>query len=711
MKYKAIEKLQPIIQKKSNQSLQIIDRILIINIFVRDKVLLGKYCIDAETGEYEYLNMDLSDPENPKPALWEQRKLNAALQGTRTQECYLWNCEGLELTKEETGKALEVLQWKGSKNYTLDERIEHMEYTYCYERREKSEISRKGSGNALMDKVPDIPDGMWNWIRQQAAPENYCMRIKGTNKWSCTACGKEFEEKKIKSKNGEKKIRNNDLCLCPKCGAELKMQRFKKSIVKWTGAILLQRIDEKQSVERQFDVQITWEPGEKTSVEPNEAIRVILYNVPGARKHREKVYYMQDARIEGRYEGYCGGRYFDEGNIFNRRSPAGYLWPEGIEEALKGTYYAPCTRLLTQMAAGGAKAYYNWILCAYNMPDVLRLIEYLYKGRFYKLLLEESQMIWPGRQYYGHLDIYKSRIEEIFGIEDRQKINRIRDEDGDLRMVYWMRWSEKTGKKVSREAIQWAEKNNIDPEDIDFIEDRMGPEQIMHYVSRQQAESYKRKSATVILQQWSDYLSTCEKLHKHMNDEMVYRPRELRRRHKEVVEEYNANITEIEAQEMSNLYPGVEEALEEIRNRYEYADDKYMIIVPKRVIDIQNEGRALHHCVGSSQRYFDRIAQHETYICFLRHKEDPETPYYTIEVEPGGTIRQHRSMNDEEPNIDEIRGFLRDWQTVIRKRMSDEDKKREKESKRKREENIKQLEADRNTRVLQGLAEDFMEAV
>lgn len=98
------------------------------------------------------------------------------------------------------------------------------------------------------------------------------------------------------------------------------------------------------------------------------------------------------------------------------------------------------------------------------------------------------------------------------------------------------------------------------------------------------------------------------------------------------------------------------------------------------------------------------------YICFLRRREAPGIPFYTIEVEPGGTIRQHRSYYDEEPGIEEIRVFLKSWQKAIRKRLTEEDKKLAKISKIKREANIAELEEKKNIRVLQGLAEDFLEA-
>lgn len=93
---------------------------------------------------------------------------------------------------------------------------------------------------------------------------------------------------------------------------------------------------------------------------------------------------------------------------------------------------------------------------------------------------------------------------------------------------------------------------------------------------------------------------------------------------------------------------------------------------------------------------------------FPAEKRRPGHPYYTIEVEPGGTIRQHRGYMDEEPNIEQVKPFLRKWQQEIRRRMTAADRKYAAASAIKRQQNIDELKANRNTRVLQGLMEDFM---
>ena len=58
------------------------------------------------------------------------------------------------------------------------------------------------------------------------------------------------------------------------------------------------------------------------------------------------------------------------------------------------------------------------------------------------------------------------------------------------------------------------------------------------------------------------------------------------------------------------------------------------------------EGKLLNHCVGGQVRYWDRIQRHEAYILFLRKASAPDMPYYTLEVEPDGTVRQKRTKFD-----------------------------------------------------------------
>lgn len=351
------------------------------------------------------------------------------------------------------------------------------------------------------------------------------------------------------------------------------------------------------------------------------------------------------------------------------------------------------------------------MMAAVKDKEYMQVAEMLFRGRFYRMLTETSMQIsyWD-LEYIGYLDVTGRTIEEVFGIADRQKINRIRDCNGGGLILKWMQYSEEKGEKISEKLLTWAKRENITPGTLKEPLTYMSAEQAMNYIEKQKRSSTK-ESTRVIVDQYADYIRMCNKLKKKLEDEMIYKPRELKRRHDEAVEEIKVREIEIDSEEYSERYPEAEDVLKEIKKKFEYRGTEYFIMVPERIYDIVCEGRSLHHCVGSTDRYFDRMAQHETYICFLRKVEEPDKPFYTIEVEPGGTIRQHRGMFDEEPELETVKPFLKEWQKEIRKRMSEEDHARAKQSKVLREANIRELQEKNNTRVLQGLMEDFMEAV
>ena len=137
--------------------------------------------------------------------------------------------------------------------------------------------------------------------------------------------------------------------------------------------------------------------------------------------------------------------------------------------------------------------------------------------------------------------------------------------------------------------------------------------------------------------------------------------------------------------------------------------------------DILYEGQALGHCANSSDIYYERIQNRESYIRFLRKAEEPDKPYYTLEVEPDGTIRQKRTVGDRQnKDLEDAMVFLRKWQEEIQKRLTLEDYRLAKESSRLRVEEFKKLREEK-AKIwhghLQGqlladvLERDLMEAV
>lgn len=710
MKRKLIERTvpkAPIVElERQVITAQEVQGVLILNIFCSGE-LKARYAMNTETYEYECMEL--------KEGIWKQKKISDLWEG-RTYSywnAYLWDRNVLFDTDRDRDLIMRMLKKEDWRIDAID-LIESREVEYGQDLRERKEIRRQKRVRATMEKIPDVPDDLPNWILDRVGGVHYQFFDRDTKEWVCTCCLKRTPEKELKRVDGGR-ARHGDQVTCPRCGTPaIAMRRTgRKKVV--THVCLIQPVDDEMGVARHFDVRVEWSIGGRYT-RISEAVRVILFK-PGSKKYKKyrcDLYYNQWTRDWSWSQAIIGeqGHFDNCGNAANRRISAGYLYDGGIAEALEGTEYEPWTRLFVQMAAENKMTVdYNALMACYD-SRMAEIAELLYKGRFYRLLQEESGDVqtWRG-SYSGILNLRGSGIEEVFGLHDRQKINRIRDIDGGSRMLIWMRWSDETGEKIRQETLMWLDKNKLEPRDVDPATDYMSLQQIQNYLIRQQTESYPNEKIGQVLEQWKDYLRMAEKLGKHMDDEMVFRPRELKRRHDEAVKELEEREAEITANEYAERFPGVEEVMEEIREKYEYASDQYIITVPRRCMDIVVEGRMLHHCAGACDRYFDRIRQRETYICFLRRTEAPDMPYYTIEVEPGGTIRQHRGMYDEEPGIEEIRPFLREWQQVIKKRITEQDRHYARISAVKREENIKELEAKNNTRVLQGLMEDFMEAI
>lgn len=109
--------------------------------------------------------------------------------------------------------------------------------------------------------------------------------------------------------------------------------------------------------------------------------------------------------------------------------------------------------------------------------------------------------------------------------------------------------------------------------------------------------------------------------------------------------------------------------------KYEYKYRNFQIIAPQRVEDILEEGSELKHCIIGKDTYYERIAKRESYLLFLRKIDAPEKPYYTLEVEPNGTVRQKRTYYDRQnADIEQAKVFLLRWQKQLTKKLNKEDK-------------------------------------
>lgn len=302
---------------------------------------------------------------------------------------------------------------------------------------------------------------------------------------------------------------------------------------------------------------------------------------------------------------------------------------------------------------------------------------------------------------------------------DTQRLGRLRRYNGGQTFLAWLQWEKEADTQVDDDVIQDLCRWDIEPSKISFIMDRMSPLQVRNYLRRQMADTGMDCEQT--LTTWQDYLAMAQKLKMDINDPIVYRVKLLRRRHDELVIRCQYKDHKRAAAPLRKKFPDVDKICQSLKKKYEYADETYAIIAPTGIVDILVEGTMLSHCIGSkSERYMERIQMHETYILFLRKVSAPEKPYYTLEIEPDGTVRQKRTKFDRQnSDIEDAKKFLKKWQKVVASRLTGADRKKAAMSRALREQEFEQMRKDNviiytgnlaGRRLVDVLTADLMEA-
>lgn len=208
------------------------------------------------------------------------------------------------------------------------------------------------------------------------------------------------------------------------------------------------------------------------------------------------------------------------------------------------------------------------------------------------------------------------------------------------------------------------------------------PREIVRYFERIKDENNEKAcrwglvTTNRVYHQWRDFMDMLHELKE--DDKANPFPRDLKKAHDALVLRLDQKRKEEHDREIDKKFADVTAIYAKIAEKYAYENGKYAVVVPRNAAEVLRDAEKLLLCTAMSERgmmrYFGRIRRNETYILFLRRVSEIEKPWYALEIEPGGTIRQKRSKGDEQyADLQEAEPFLREWQEVIAKRMTGED--------------------------------------
>ncbi len=133
--------------------------------------------------------------------------------------------------------------------------------------------------------------------------------------------------------------------------------------------------------------------------------------------------------------------------------------------------------------------------------------------------------------------------------------------------------------------------------------------------------------------------------------------RKLRLLHDRVQNVYYEHRSLIESEKSVKLNEQYSNNYLPLAKNFEFQNNKYIIKACEKLEELTKEGMQLHHCVGS---YKNSVSQGKEYILFLRKVEEPDTPFYTIDITPDKNVKQiHGSCNCN--MTEEIKPFIYEW--------------------------------------------------
>lgn len=179
-------------------------------------------------------------------------------------------------------------------------------------------------------------------------------------------------------------------------------------------------------------------------------------------------------------------------------------------------------------------------------------------------------------------------------------------------------------------------------------------EETLKYILRQQQKKTRYQSIRGVLIDWMDYLKDCNELGLSLEDTAVLKPHDLQQAHQNIIAQLKIKADEELDKQMAKL--------KEERKRYNFAAGGFIAKVAENSTELIVEGKVLHHCVGT---YAERHAKGKCTIILIRRLEEPEVPFYTMElVGPEKRIIQVRG-NHNCGMTQEVEAFVESYKKYL----------------------------------------------
>ena len=487
--------------------------------------------------------------------------------------------------------------------------------------------------DAYMEHVKPIPEDFYKWIDDEVMKESryiiYEYKKAKLMKGRCTHC-----ESDVMVSGAKHNVKGK----CPSCNSVITFKASGKfSLANDKGRARLVQSYPGGAIVREFSI---WYRHENFSGAPrvdksnNEYHRKIITD-------EYKIFHYGTFKSTDQVR-WNNGALFD-----SYESP---IYPGNIQKELKGTrfQYSGLWEMVNSDSSFRPEDYLNTYLKG-------SAIEYLAKLGLHKLALAAMVQI-NGDGYYMYertrwpkINLQGKTPTEVLGI-GKYNFNRAVKLSASLNMLKILQLSESENLHIQNEHLleiesRYSDRYSHQYEDFFKVAKLSTVHQVLKYTK------------DINFGDYMDYIDMAEKLNWNMRDRFVLFPRHFKEAHDQA-----SALLDIKIQAAHNK--SIAEFFKANSEKFNFDSEEYLIRLPMSAKEIAREGKVLHHCVGS---YIERVASGERLILFIRGKDNPHDPLYTMELEPETyrLIQVRGANNGDAPK--NVKNMISKYQTRLKK--------------------------------------------
>lgn len=492
-------------------------------------------------------------------------------------------------------------------------------------------------GELLDDDVKlcpeELPEGLVGYIRDTVLPEDDVLIYKkGNVRGTCYLC-----REKVKAAYTNQRFRQSEYTTCPNCGRRVYAllegsNRFRVDYVE--NIVTIQKGNDGITLfARQW--HILRDPTAKWNDIPAQLEEVARYAVRGnhaAKWQREakENYYMNTTRYKLRdWERVSSVHALYDGSCY-------IYMPQNWRDLLAGTSLQYCD---IEDYAKNARQSKQDRYTVRLLVDWARypVLEKFWKAGYTKLVHEKLRGLYKRHRYA--INWNRESIAEA--IKFPKRLLKL-FEPGDWTMDKMQKmvdvWKLVVAGKATERDVPALMRSTLNLNMLDRAWGHASVNKILRYAGKHTIYTYR------------DYLNDCGKLNWNLDDPQVLFPRNLNEAHQRSIAQVKYEATKDLEKKFQNTR---QNALWQ-----EWEHGELLIRWPTHGEEIIREGQALHHCVGG---YVQRAAEGVTTILFIRRKNTPNVPYFTLEWN-GTRVVQCKGIKNYDFRYDrEVSDFVDAW--------------------------------------------------